>query len=1092
MADVTGVPVPAQHDAPMTQAIDVTGDISHPSPTEDASRMVFLRTLGAASIDAGATHLTPASVRKFALFVYLWSERGRSQTRATLHDMIFPDQSAVNARHSIRELVYQFRKLGVRLASAGETIELALEGVRADYSDILRQERPSLDQLRDAAGGFLPGYAPEHSEAFTEWLEAFRRRAAVELNRVFVTELNRARKLGDWTLADAAARAVLALDPLHEEATLATAELLAISGAKAEAVTLLDRYAAEVGTRSPELRLPAALLRRRISERSREIYRAPLTLPFLGRDAEMSALQERFERAKAGEAQCAVIVGEAGIGKTRLAEEMCTQAVLAGASVARVATQPHDVHRPMATFADLVPKLLELPGALGCAPESMTALRRLTTSESDAVRSGPNESNSEIVAGAISRALADLVDAIATEAPLVIFVDDAQWTDERSRQTVAALSAARHARRLLIVLTSRDRSMAQFLAQRSDRAGGLALAPLTSQSSRELTSRALAAGANADTHLQDWIAWTSGGNPFFLKCLIGHFQTTGERFVVPTSLSALLDQTVGALSGNAAMLLGTCVALGRHSEVERVLRALEMPQIDLQLAAAELEASGLIAHVGSRVEAAHALVREAATRLASPLVLRLVHRRVATVLEAEAETGSSTVLLWDCAEHWAMADEPERAADFLKRCATRAGDIGRPREAAELLLRASAMVARDSAIQLAREAVEIAHSGYEADVVRRGVALLRQLGFQIESDVLELAELHTQLSLWDDPEYLVERLRAWIESSAPLEQRVAAATCALIVAEVDGQPELAAFVNDRFASRLSSPDASTDPATLTLQLIYHCAFGDMEQVPTVVGRLLSLTSKISPIHAVDVYRKCAIGLWRFGHTDKAIALFRECFLAAKTLGLRSAQFDVAATLMTVQPERELQGSEDWLQVIDALVADDSELATRPTNLLSRLERACLTADCAGAKRWLEEVRQMARQSRLLRTHRWIRAAELNIRQLEGDLPSVDEAESLIACHRPGGEAGEISDFEIGLAYSILRERGEIEIAEAHLAQYLGVSRRSRSPVSSLLRLIIASRAANGLDRARLPTNAASCELDRAGSRLADRPTRASC
>ena len=368
----------------MTLSIDVPRNASHLA-TGGTSSMVFVRTLGAASIDAGATHLTPASVRKFALLLYLWAERGRTVTRETLHDLIFPEQTAPNARHSIRELIYQFRKLGARIATSGATVELAPESVSADLSDVLRQERPTFEQLRAAQGGFLPGYAPTHSEAFTEWLEGFRGRATANLNRVFVGELNRARRLADWAVAESAAQAVLALDPFHEEATLATAEMLAIGGAKAQAVRLLDKYVAEVGA-SPDLKLPATLLRRRISERSREIYRPPLTLPFLGRDAEMSALQERFARARAGEAQCVVLVGEAGIGKTRLAEELCTQAVLAGASVVRVATQPHDTHRPMATFADLVPKLLELPGALGCSPESMAALRRLTKRNGEASR----------------------------------------------------------------------------------------------------------------------------------------------------------------------------------------------------------------------------------------------------------------------------------------------------------------------------------------------------------------------------------------------------------------------------------------------------------------------------------------------------------------------------------------------------------------------------------------------------------------------------------------------------------------------------------------------------------------------------------
>ena len=654
----------------MTQTIELLRDANH-LPTGDPSTMVFVRTLGAASIDAGATHLTPSSTRKFSLLFYLWAERGRSVSRGVLHDMIFPDQAAVKARHSIRELIYQFRKLGARIASDGETVELAPDSIRADYSDVLRQERPGIDLLRAAEGGFIPGFAPSHSEAFTEWLEGFRGRATLELNRVFCAELDRARRVGDWTLAEAAARAVLALDPLHEEATLSMAEMLAIGGAKAQAVRLLDRYVAEVGPASADLKVPAAVLRRRISERSRDLYRAPLTLPFLGRDGEMAALQERFARARAGEAQCAVLVGEAGIGKTRLAEELCTQAVLAGASVERVATQPHDTHRPMATFADLVPKLLELPGALGCSPESMAALKRLTTSGTPAVAFEASEANSEVVAAAISRALADLVDSIASELPLVIFVDDAQWTDERSRQSLAALTTVRHARRLLVVLTSRDRAVAQFVAQRTDRAVSLALAPLTAESTHELTRRVLGE-QSADAQLHDWIASTSGGSPFFLKCLIGHYQATSERFVVPTTLSVLLDQKIAALSPNAHALLGTCVALGRHSELERVLRTLEMPQIDLQLAAAELETANLVVQTGLKIEPAHSLIVDAVDRLSSPLVARLIHRRVASILEDEAQSSGSSVLLWDCAEHWTSAGESERAADFLQRCAARA------------------------------------------------------------------------------------------------------------------------------------------------------------------------------------------------------------------------------------------------------------------------------------------------------------------------------------------------------------------------------------------------------------------------------------
>src|SRR5262249_51322222 len=152
---------------------------------------------------------------------------------------------------------------------------------------------------------------------------------------------------------------------------------------------------------------------------------------------------------------------------------------------------------------------------------------------------------------------------------------------------------------------------------------GITLPPLTIQSSTELANRALIEHGAADVHLRTWIASTSGGNPFFLKCLIDHHTSTGERFVIPNRVSDLLDQKIRALSQNATTVLGTCVALGRHSEISRVLNCLEMPQIDLQLAVGELESVNLIVHRDMRVEPAHSLVVEAATRLSSPLALRL-------------------------------------------------------------------------------------------------------------------------------------------------------------------------------------------------------------------------------------------------------------------------------------------------------------------------------------------------------------------------------------------------------------------------------------------------------------------------------------
>jgi DNA-binding SARP family transcriptional activator len=1016
--------------------------------------MVFVRTFGSASIDAETAHLTPSSVRKFAFCLYLWAERGRSITRATLHDLIFPEQTSTNARHSIREQVYKFRKLGARIASDDETVELVPESLQADYSDLLQQDRPTLEQLNAAEGGFLPGYAPTLSEAFTEWLEGFRRRATLELTRVFVAELNRARRVSDWTIAGAAARAILALDPMHEEATLASAELLAINGAKTEAVRLLDRYIVEVGSASPELKLPATLLRRRISEQSREIYRAPLTLPFLGRDAEMAALQERFTRVQAGEAQCVVIVGEAGIGKTRLAEELCTHAVLAGARVERVAMQPYDVHRPMATFADLVPRLLSLPGALGCSPQSIAALKRLTRDEQVDQQEPDCEASSWAIAAAIARAIADLVDAVAGESPLLIVVDDAQWADEQSQQMLWSLTAIRSERRLMIMLTSRVDNTLRRFSQHSVGCLGLALKRLPAYQLNELTRRTFADRQIVGDHeLKDWIATTSGGNPFFLKCLISHYQSTGERFVVPNDISELLDQEIAALVPEAATTLRMCVLLGRQSLFDRLSSALELPQIQLYVAINELERHHLVTLIDGSVQPSHWLVAEAAERSATPASLALMHRRVATVLEQSTDESDLTSQLWDCTEHWILAGDDARAAELVRKCASSATRIGRPREASELLLRAATMLSENRRSELLSEAIQLADSVSETDVVVRGFGFAKSHGIRVDFEGAELAELFARQSECSDVDDLRDRLLAWLANGTATRLRLRAALALLILAEHLVSRELADIV---FATMkdIECPQNTHEQLTfLFCLLVFHSTFGSLEECRSTADRLLGMCQRLDSIAAADVRRKVGIGVLRLGDVARAIEILEAAYTEAASCRLLRLQLNLAVALIGIFASvGNFLEQGHWLDEVERLAREEPTLSESPLYAALHADLACNRRDPDMAEYWLERAANSFASQPFGRMRRWHTVFSLRARHLRGEVSNVDAAvQCLTAHHQRGLEVGEVSDSEVALAIEMLVGANQATKAKEVAVRYFRDCRRARQPVDAWLR-----------------------------------------
>ena len=160
--------------------------------------MILVHTLGTALIDAGSC---PISRRRHessrSCFTYA-AERGRRVPRSMLQELIFPDQVDRNARHSLRELVYQLRQLGVPLDTGADGAELVAEHVCLDYDTIVQGGAITTEHVRAACGGFLPGYSPAHSEAYTEWYEGYRARSISALSRAFIKEVSRSRNCGDW------------------------------------------------------------------------------------------------------------------------------------------------------------------------------------------------------------------------------------------------------------------------------------------------------------------------------------------------------------------------------------------------------------------------------------------------------------------------------------------------------------------------------------------------------------------------------------------------------------------------------------------------------------------------------------------------------------------------------------------------------------------------------------------------------------------------------------------------------------------------------------------------------------------------------
>ncbi|HWL41078.1 MAG TPA: AAA family ATPase [Gemmatimonadaceae bacterium] len=654
--------------------------------------MLKLRALGNAEIQTGKTTLTPSQEIVFACALYLILERGKRVSRTGLAELLWPGVELPIRSHRMRQTLLQLKKLGVSLTADRDIINLETN-VHVDFRD---------DQLDDGSLEgrhsleFLPGYSPRFSETFRDWVDTQRSTAHSHCTRSLLTKLAIERARGNWSPLERLARQILQLDPYNETAVLALAEATAMRGQKREAVAMLETYSREVG-KNADLKLPAALLRKRILLPGSHVTSPGLTeAAFVGRELEMEMLTRALKEAQRGRGGACILIGEPGIGKTRLATELVKFSELQGFATQVVNCPRSNTDRPLSVLVDLVPPLREMPGALGCSQETLVALRRLTEFNGRGVEVSVSSAESQALYRALRHALFDLVDAITDEVPLLLVLDDIQWIDKTSAEVISAMATWGKTKRLLFLLNCRsDATSSVDLCTLPD-AEVIRLNALTRPSAKAILETIVSGRPSRDHDKSPWILDVSEGNPFFLQELAKHWLECGDFSDPPSSVSKVLRNRLSRLSPTACRVLQACTILGQNSTLERVERVLEYASHDLLGAIEELSTAGMLTCSVDSTELAplsihprHDLLSIAVLESIGSASQAFLHRRAGLVLEQElAGDRVSTAVLWACAFHWRHAGERDRALAVVRAYAEHLLEIGLPEDASTALDRA--------------------------------------------------------------------------------------------------------------------------------------------------------------------------------------------------------------------------------------------------------------------------------------------------------------------------------------------------------------------------------------------------------------------
>jgi len=486
---------------------------------------------------------------------------------------------------------------------------------------------------------------------------------------------------------------------------------------------------------------------------------------FVGRTQELARLHQLLARAADGTPLLVVIGGEAGVGKTRLVEQLAAAAQEQGLRVLGGGCVPlgeeglpfGPVIQALRGLADLDPA--ELQAVAGPARQELGRLLPDLAVNGEAAAAGAGVADAS--QGRVFELLLGVVQRLAARAPLLWMLEDLHWADRSTRDLLAYLATYLRAHPVLLVLTFRsdelDRRhpLRRLLGElaRNRRVVRLELPRFTRA---ELTQQlAGLLGADPPARLVDDIYARSGGNPFFTEELVR--AGNGGTGTLPPSLQQVLLARVVRLGDRTQQLLRVAAAAGpgvtqpllaavAGLDDQQLLEGLR-EAVDQQLLVPEPGGAGYLFR--------HALLAEAVYAELLPGERVRLQTDLAGALEAGIETGEAPASrAARLAYHWAAAGDQPRALSASVQAAAAAEGVFAFAEAQLQLERVLALwdqvadaAARAGAdrVSLLARCAEAAYGAGDAtraaELVRQAIALVDQV-----SQPLRAGLLHEQLA----------------------------------------------------------------------------------------------------------------------------------------------------------------------------------------------------------------------------------------------------------------------------------------------------------------------------------------------------------
>ena len=420
---------------------------------------------------------------------------------------------------------------------------------------------------------------------------------------------------------------------------------------------------------------------------------------FVGREPELARLRGAFDTAMKGQIAIEVVLGESGIGKTRLVDRFLREIRLDRSQTLVLRGRCFENESvPYKALDGAIDELCQelrrmendsaralLPKHAGSLPILFPMLARVgpivELGRPDVERRDPLALRAEVFA-----ALRTVLLRVAERRPLILVLEDLQWADDESMSLLAELTRPPNAPSMVVLAAARDlpnqsavvqRGVERLVAMCSE---GKAM-ELAELSHKEAVRMALSLLGEGEEESAEQIARSAEGHPLFIETLVRYRLSGGDG--LGHSLDAALAEELRRMDDHAAEIFGLCCLAGLPLERRALQDAVGSPATEFDAQLASLRSRRLIQITpregGDMIEVAHnRILRTLVDSLPAEQLPRM-HGRIARVLK-----GSTPANPQQLARHWFLSGDVEQAQSAAEAAGNAAAEVLNFAESARL------------------------------------------------------------------------------------------------------------------------------------------------------------------------------------------------------------------------------------------------------------------------------------------------------------------------------------------------------------------------------------------------------------------------